>query len=161
MRQNLYAISLLVCPPIAYDHDVFALGSNRSGYTYGHDTSRRDGAHSITQKGSLLAWIWRSRREIAISERYVSISFPLSTSCNVGFVLDSVQVGRWVKSQFGARSYVTAVFMTHAVINNNSGVSTSYYRAPSVTEVLTSSRSYNNISVIRKLLIVRTTYQLR
>ena len=38
-------------------------------------------------------------------------------------VSDSVQVGRWVRSQFGVRSPVTAVFMTHAVINNNPGVS--------------------------------------
>jgi hypothetical protein len=37
--------------------------------------------------------------------------------------LDSVQVGRWIKTEFGVRSVVTAVFFTHAIINNNNSVS--------------------------------------
>ncbi|KAJ7600707.1 hypothetical protein C8J56DRAFT_911057 [Mycena floridula] len=32
---------------------------------------------------------------------------------------ESLQVGKFIKSSFGARSSVTAVFMTHAVLNNN------------------------------------------
>ena len=38
-------------------------------------------------------------------------------------ILDPLHVGRWAKSQFGVRSSVVAVFMTHAVINENSNVS--------------------------------------
>ena len=38
-------------------------------------------------------------------------------------VLDPLHVGRWAKSQFGVKSSVVAVFMTHAVINENSNVS--------------------------------------
>lgn len=37
-------------------------------------------------------------------------------------VVDSLQVGKWVKEQFGLRSSVTAVFMIHAVINDSLGV---------------------------------------
>ncbi|KAF8645256.1 hypothetical protein AX16_008081 [Volvariella volvacea WC 439] len=32
---------------------------------------------------------------------------------------DCEEVGRWVMAQFGPRSSVTAVFMTHAILNNN------------------------------------------
>ena len=35
---------------------------------------------------------------------------------------DPLHVGRWVKSYFGPLSAVTAIFMTHAVINNNNNV---------------------------------------
>ena len=38
-------------------------------------------------------------------------------------ILDPLHVGRWAKSQFGVKSSVVAVFMTHAVINENSNVS--------------------------------------
>jgi hypothetical protein len=37
--------------------------------------------------------------------------------------LDPLHVGRWVKGYFGPMSSVTATFMTHAVINDNSSVS--------------------------------------
>ena len=36
---------------------------------------------------------------------------------------DAVQVGKWVKEQFGLRSAVTAIFMTHAIVNDTIGVS--------------------------------------
>ena len=42
-------------------------------------------------------------------------------------VVDPLQVGRWVKAQFGAKSSITAVFMTHAVINDNAAVSVPFY----------------------------------
>ncbi|KAG5221335.1 terpene cyclase [Salix suchowensis] len=32
---------------------------------------------------------------------------------------DPLSVGRWVKTQFGTRSRITAVFLTHAIINDN------------------------------------------
>ncbi|THU87049.1 hypothetical protein K435DRAFT_826523 [Dendrothele bispora CBS 962.96] len=35
---------------------------------------------------------------------------------------DVVQVGRWIKNDFGARSSITAVFMTHAVLNDNTSI---------------------------------------
>jgi hypothetical protein len=37
-------------------------------------------------------------------------------------VSDPLHVGRWVKSYFGPTSPVTAIFMTHAIINDNSSV---------------------------------------
>lgn len=37
-------------------------------------------------------------------------------------VPDPLHVGRWVKSYFGLMSSVTAIFMTHAIINDNSNV---------------------------------------
>lgn len=40
-----------------------------------------------------------------------------------GALLDSLAVARWIKAEFGAKSSVTAVFMTHAVINENNSVS--------------------------------------
>ena len=32
---------------------------------------------------------------------------------------DPVHVGKWVKTQFGVKSSITAIYMTHAVINDN------------------------------------------
>lgn len=43
------------------------------------------------------------------------VFLPLSST-------DPLHVGRWVKSYFGPMSAVTAIFMTHAVINDNSNV---------------------------------------
>jgi hypothetical protein len=37
-------------------------------------------------------------------------------------VIDALQIGKWIKEQFGLRSNVTAVFMTHAVINDTLSV---------------------------------------
>ncbi|KAG7088430.1 hypothetical protein E1B28_012423 [Marasmius oreades] len=36
--------------------------------------------------------------------------------------IDYSQVGRWIKAKFGARNIVTAIFMTHAVLNNASSI---------------------------------------
>lgn len=38
---------------------------------------------------------------------------------------DSLPVGKWVKDEFGAESSVTAVFMTHAVVNGHTSASNS------------------------------------
>ncbi|KAF8231714.1 hypothetical protein L208DRAFT_1423428 [Tricholoma matsutake] len=38
------------------------------------------------------------------------------------YPLDPLHVGRWVKSYFGLMSSVTAIFMTHAIINDNSNM---------------------------------------
>lgn len=37
-------------------------------------------------------------------------------------LLDPLHIGRWAKNEFGSKSSVTAVFMTHAVINDNPNV---------------------------------------
>jgi len=37
-------------------------------------------------------------------------------------VTDPTPVGKWAKTVFGARSAVLAVFMTHAILNDNCGV---------------------------------------
>lgn len=39
---------------------------------------------------------------------------------------DAMQVGCWIKDQYGPRSHVTAIFMTHAVINENHEVRLSF-----------------------------------
>ena len=36
--------------------------------------------------------------------------------------LDALHVARWAKTQYGAKSPVVAVFMTHAVLNCNHNV---------------------------------------
>ncbi|KAG6897068.1 hypothetical protein C0992_004309 [Termitomyces sp. T32_za158] len=36
--------------------------------------------------------------------------------------VDTVPVGHWIKQTFGARSRLTAIFMTHAVVNNSNNV---------------------------------------
>lgn len=52
------------------------------------------------------------------------LSGPHSSTCDLKSEhSDPLHVGRWVKAQYGTRSSVTAVFMTHAVINDNSSVS--------------------------------------
>jgi hypothetical protein len=37
------------------------------------------------------------------------------------YPVDALQVGKWIKEQFGLRNNVTAVFMTHAVVNDTIG----------------------------------------
>ncbi|KAF8967162.1 hypothetical protein BDZ97DRAFT_570221 [Flammula alnicola] len=44
---------------------------------------------------------------------------PSETSGKFRYPQDPVHIGKWVKSFFGAKSSVTAIFMTHAVINDN------------------------------------------
>ncbi|KAF7982917.1 hypothetical protein HWV62_25194 [Athelia sp. TMB] len=42
-------------------------------------------------------------------------------SAKLTYPADSLQVGKWIKEQFGLRSPVTAVFMIHAVVNDSLG----------------------------------------
>ncbi|PPQ69611.1 hypothetical protein CVT24_001367 [Panaeolus cyanescens] len=58
----------------------------------------------------------RSRRRMLYLDR------PFDSSSRQRFPHDTLPVGRWIKSQYGPRSSITAVFMTHAIINNNSNI---------------------------------------
>ncbi|KAF8195571.1 hypothetical protein BJ912DRAFT_1021259 [Pholiota molesta] len=55
----------------------------------------------------------RSRRRILYSYG------PFDTSSKYRYPQDPLHIGKWVKTFFGPRSSVTAIFMTHAVINDN------------------------------------------
>lgn len=58
----------------------------------------------------------RSRRRMMYSYGHSEMSGRLR------YPHDPLHVGRWAKSQFGVKSSVIAVFMTHAVINENSNM---------------------------------------
>jgi hypothetical protein len=57
--------------------------------------------------------------------RYPHGIFPYSSQgpCMFSMSADALPVAKWVKTQYGPRSPLVAVFMTHAVINGNGGVS--------------------------------------
>jgi hypothetical protein len=78
----------------------------------------------------------RSRRRMYFPHSSYSgdsnkLHYPLGQFCSfaptpaflISSTVDPLYVGRWVKSYFGPMSSVTATFMTHAVINDNSSVS--------------------------------------
>jgi hypothetical protein len=77
----------------------------------------------------------RSRRRIHYSYGVSDVSskfrYPQgSMSCHLFYIvfnnkehLDPLHVGKWIRSYYGSKSAVTAVFMTHAVINDNCSVS--------------------------------------
>ncbi|KAK7056770.1 hypothetical protein VNI00_002487 [Paramarasmius palmivorus] len=53
----------------------------------------------------------RNRRRISYFSSYTDLFSHLP--------LDFVQVGRWVKGDYGSKNRVTAIFMTHAILNDN------------------------------------------
>lgn len=61
---------------------------------------------------------WRARWHILRASRFLCSDLQMLTTSS-----DAVQVGKWVKEQFGLRSAVTAIFMTHAIVNDTIGVS--------------------------------------
>ncbi|OJA08806.1 hypothetical protein AZE42_01301 [Rhizopogon vesiculosus] len=77
----------------------------------------------------------RSRRR----SLYFSYFGP-DTNGKLGYPLDSVPVGRWIKERYPARSAMAATFVTHAVINNNTTLLHSFFtcNAPSTNYVSTS-----------------------
>lgn len=44
-------------------------------------------------------------------------------SRTISISADAMPIAKWAKTQYGPRSPLVAVFMTHAVINGNGGVS--------------------------------------
>ncbi|KIM89376.1 hypothetical protein PILCRDRAFT_813299 [Piloderma croceum F 1598] len=61
-----------------------------------------------------------SRRRSFYGYNYTEITGKMT------YPADALQVGKWIKEQFGLRSNITAVFMTHAVINDTLGVYLTY-----------------------------------
>ncbi|KAH7921919.1 hypothetical protein BV22DRAFT_1131886 [Leucogyrophana mollusca] len=52
------------------------------------------------------------------------------------YPLEALQVGKWVKERYTARSHILALFMTHAIINNNITILHSYFNPPGAPYVL-------------------------
>ncbi|KAF8158160.1 hypothetical protein B0H34DRAFT_443560 [Crassisporium funariophilum] len=76
----------------------------------------------ITQE-SLTTMIRHDEVTPVRSRRRIMYSYGASdTSGKLRYPHDPTHIGRWAKGQFGAKSSVTAVFMTHAVINDNCGM---------------------------------------
>ncbi|KAF5369469.1 hypothetical protein D9758_002713 [Tetrapyrgos nigripes] len=69
----------------------------------------------------------RSRRRIFYPYVNEFQMFPLPS--------DYVKVGRWIKNDFGAKSSITAVFMTHAVLNDNDSILRHYLLDPASSPV--------------------------
>ncbi|KAJ8080580.1 hypothetical protein PM082_017414 [Marasmius tenuissimus] len=57
----------------------------------------------------------RSRRRISYFSPYTDLGLSVLPT-------EYEQVGRWIKAEFGVMSDITAVFMTHAVVNNSSSL---------------------------------------
>ncbi|KAL4073230.1 hypothetical protein V8B97DRAFT_2023022 [Scleroderma yunnanense] len=64
--------------------------------------------------------------------------YGADTTGKLGYPIDFVQVGRWVKETYPANSPIIAVFLTHAIINNNNTLLHLYLSssAPSYTPSL-------------------------
>lgn len=77
----------------------------------------------------------RSRRR----SLYFSYFGP-DTTGKLGYPIDFIQVGRWVKERYPVRSAMAATFLTHAVINNNTTLLHGFFtcNTPSTNYVSTS-----------------------
>ncbi|KAG0694532.1 hypothetical protein DFH29DRAFT_985243 [Suillus ampliporus] len=77
----------------------------------------------------------RSRRR----SLYFSYFGP-DTTGKLGYPIDFIQVGRWVKERYPVRSAMAATFLTHAVINNNTTLLHGFFTCstPSTNYVSTS-----------------------
>ncbi|KAH7913399.1 hypothetical protein BJ138DRAFT_1081602 [Hygrophoropsis aurantiaca] len=48
---------------------------------------------------------------------------------------DALQVGKWMKEHYDPRSHMLAIFITHAIINNNVNILHSYFNPPGMSYV--------------------------
>ncbi|KAG6890646.1 hypothetical protein C0995_006622 [Termitomyces sp. Mi166 len=65
--------------------------------------------------------VMRSRRRVSyhgVSSSEIARKLPYPS--------DTVPVGHWIKQTFGPRSRITAIFMTHAVVNNSNNILENY-----------------------------------
>ncbi|KAF4617157.1 hypothetical protein D9613_005940 [Agrocybe pediades] len=80
------------------------------------------GLGEITQE-TLSAMIRHDEIAPIRSRRRIMYTYgPSDSSCKLKYPADAMPVGKLAKSVFGARSAVLAVFMTHAVLNDNCGM---------------------------------------
>ncbi|KAF8903160.1 hypothetical protein CPB84DRAFT_1728604 [Gymnopilus junonius] len=87
----------------------------------------------ITQE-SLTTMIRHDEATPVRSRRRIFYSYaPYGTNSKLSYPQDPLPVGRWAKSVYDAKSSVMAVFMTHAVLNDNTGMLHHYviYNDPS------------------------------
>ncbi|KAF8798942.1 hypothetical protein BYT27DRAFT_7202672 [Phlegmacium glaucopus] len=88
----------------------------------GYEESSISELGGITQE-SLTTMIRHDEVVPVRSRRRMMYSYgPSEMSGKLRYPHDPLHVGRWAKSQFGHKSSVIAVFMTHAVINENSNM---------------------------------------
>lgn len=78
-------------------------------------SSRRRFYDVYTSQGDLLGKLRYPAGGFVRSLHSQSLGPHLGTS-----EVDPTPVGNWIKDQFGTRSAITAVFMTHAVLNESS-----------------------------------------
>jgi len=86
----------------------------------------------ITQE-SLTTMIRHDEATPVRSRRRIFYSYaPYGTSGKLSYPHDPMPVGRWVKGVYDAKSSVMAVFITHAVLNDNTGLLHNYiiYKDP-------------------------------
>jgi len=77
-----------------------------------------------------------SRDDLQPGRRRRHIYFPyLSTTSSVRFPPDPLAVGRWIKDQFGSKHSITAIFLTHAVINQNTSILHTYLCLPEIVPI--------------------------
>ncbi|TFK64618.1 hypothetical protein BDN72DRAFT_254986 [Pluteus cervinus] len=88
----------------------------------------------------------RSRRRI-----YYSLGSNSDSSGKLHYPHDALHVGRWAKSQFGQKSSIMAIFMTHAILNDNSHMLHQY---------LVSSESGQADSISRHIPVTFKHFQL-
>ncbi|GLB38316.1 hypothetical protein LshimejAT787_0501810 [Lyophyllum shimeji] len=109
-----------------------AVESSQSMDDAGQGTSGSEGGASmsmgsITQE-SLTTMIRHDEVSPVRSRRRMQYPSGLwiDSSGKLPYPHDPLPVGRWIKNEFGPRNRVTAIFMTHAVINDNSNILHNY-----------------------------------
>ncbi|CAA7261575.1 unnamed protein product [Cyclocybe aegerita] len=110
----------------------------------------------ITQE-SLTTMIRQDEMTPVRSRRRISYSYGLSDSSGkLRYPHDPVHIGRWARALFGSRSSVTAVFMTHAVINDNCSMLHHYLMFGDGTQTnLTSTQSHVPVTLKHFKLLAR------
>ncbi|RDB17847.1 hypothetical protein Hypma_000771 [Hypsizygus marmoreus] len=117
------------------DDASMSLFNSRWFSNLGHEQGR------ITQE-SLTTMIRRD--EISPVRPRRRMQYPgglyFDSSAKLPYPNDPLAVGRWIKTEFGPRSSVTAVFMTHAVVNDNHSILHQYlYYADGVQPISTTN----------------------
>ncbi|KAF8073689.1 hypothetical protein FPV67DRAFT_1576507 [Lyophyllum atratum] len=110
--------------------EVIESGQSVDEGKQGADLSEDDASASlgsITQE-SLTTMIRHDEVSPARSRRRMQYPSGLwiDSSGKLPYPHDPLPVGRWIKNEFGPRNRVTAAFMTHAVINDNSNILHNY-----------------------------------
>ncbi|KAJ7134623.1 hypothetical protein C8R44DRAFT_697289 [Mycena epipterygia] len=66
--------------------------------------------------------------------RYYPMTYGAAATTSSRLPLDALSVSKWIKSEFGSFSSITATFLTHAVINGNNSMINAYLHPVPVGE---------------------------